>query len=35
MENTNFDNETKEQYIARISTGIHTISYDEYMNTRD
>jgi len=35
MENTNFDNETMEQYIVRISTGTHTISFDEYMNIRD
>jgi len=35
MEPTTFDDETMEQYIARISTGTHTISFDEYMNQRD
>lgn len=30
-----YDNETTEQYIARISTGKQTISFDEYMNRRD
>jgi len=35
MENTNYDNETPEQYIARISTGKKTISHEEYMNQRN
>lgn len=35
MANNNIDDETMEQYIARISTGIKTISHEEYMNKRD
>jgi len=30
-----YNNETKEQYLARISTGKQTISHDEYMNLRN
>lgn len=29
------DNESTEEYIKRISTGIKTITHDEYMNIRD
>ncbi len=35
MENKNTDNETIEQYITRISTGVKTISHEDYMNMRD
>ena len=35
MENKNIDNETIEQYLARISTGVKTISHEDYMNLRD
>lgn len=31
----NYDDETKEQYLARISTGKKTISFNEYMAQRD
>jgi len=30
-----FDNESMNEYIARISTGKKTIYYDEYINQRD
>jgi len=35
MENKNIDNETIEQYLARISTGVKTISHEQYMQMRD